>query len=100
MVYNIQYKFKPKDTFPGPNKCEVCFDSTLTGYANELGVPCFVLQVWEGSGENARITSYWVVDKNTQKTIFQDPRPQVCEYILENISNELHKENEPVIESS
>lgn len=100
MTYNIQYKFKPENTSPGPNKCEVCVDKGLTDYAVKLNVPCFALQVWEGSGENARIISYWIIDKNTQKPIFQDSRSQVCEYILENISNELHKENESVVESS
>ncbi len=95
MIINLQHLFKPKETSPGLKEGqETCVHRGLTEYAGELGVPYFGLQLWEGTGEDAHVEGYALVNKDTKQIVFVDQRHQVCEYILETISK--HQEEQSV----
>ncbi len=95
MIINLQHLFKPKETSLGFEEGqETCVHRGLTEYAGGLGVPYFGLQLWKGSGEDAHVEGYALVNKDTKQVVFVDQRPQVCEYILETISK--HQEEQSV----
>ena len=99
MTYNIQYKYKPANVTPGPKEGqEMCIHRGLTEYCEMLKVPAYVLQIWEGSGEEASIVNYVLVDVKEKKPIFEDHRYSVIEYIIENISKSIN--NSDVEESN
>ena len=97
MIINLQHKFKPTDVSPGPQEGqEVCVHSGLTNYAAECEVPAFVLEVWEGEGEDTRLTNYLVIDKNTKQIVFADHRHDVIEYIIECFGEQMHNAEQSV----
>jgi len=87
MTTNLQYLFKSPNSSPGPNGTEICVDKRLTEYSKELGLKFYVVQLWEGNDEDTQLINYIVIDPEQKIQIFSDPRSQVIEYILENISN-------------
>lgn len=97
MVYNIQYMFKPESSMsPGfKDNQEVCVHKGLTEYAQDLGVPIFVLQMWEGSGKDSHVTGYTIIDKETNKIVFIDGRHDVIEYIIEQFAANMNTEETP-----
>ena len=86
MIKNLQYMFKSPNVMPGMNPGEeICIDRGLSLYCQELEIPYIVAQIWEGTGEESHITNYVVLEFESKKAVFMDPRPQVIEYILENL---------------
>lgn len=78
---------KPINLSPGPGEGqEMCVHKGLTEYCQELEVPAFVMQIWEGD----EMTGYVLIDMATKKTIFSDHRYGVIEYMIECISKEIH----------
>jgi hypothetical protein len=87
--------FKPKDMSPGFEEGqEVCVHKGLTGYALECGVPAFVLQLWEGKDQEAHVTGYAVIDKDSKQVLFVDRRHDVVEYIIEQFAVQLQKQEQ------
>jgi hypothetical protein len=93
MIENIQYKFKPTETSPGfHDGQEMCIHRGLTEYCAELRVPCFVVQLWEGADKEAHVVGYAIINKDTKQLVFTDRRHDVCEYIIENIANQMMRQ--------
>ena len=94
-IISLQYMFKPKDMSPGFQEGqEVCVHKGLTGYALECGVPAFVLQLWEGKDQEAHVTGYAVIDKDSKQVLFVDRRHDVVEYIIEQFAAQLQKQEQ------
>lgn len=95
-IISLQYLFKPQQMSPGlVDGQEACVYKRLTDYAQELELPFFVIQCWEGKGKDSTIVNYAIIDKNTKQILFMDPRTEVCEYILETYAEKL-EENQNV----
>ena len=95
MIINLQHTFKSPNCTPGPDGQELCVDKYLTEYAQELGVSSYVIQVWEGQGDETKMTNLIIFDSKTNKPVFMDHRSQVIEYMIEKISEQSeHKDDE------
>ena len=90
MIENIQYKFKPQETSPWiRDGQEMCIHKGLTDYCMFFGIPCFVVQVWEGQDRDAHVVEYAIINKNDKQLVFIDRRHDVIEYIIENIASQM-----------
>ena len=95
MIYNLQYKFKPEEMSPGFEEGQqVCVHAGLTSYAKDLGVSCFVLQLWRGSGESSYVEGYAMVNTQSKQIFFVDHRHDVCEYTIEQIAYKMQSQKE------
>ena len=54
----------------------------------------FVLQLWEGKDQEAHVTGYAVIDKDSKQVLFVDRRHDVVEYIIEQFAVQLQKQEQ------